>query len=84
MKIPLKPGVTTSEFWTVILCGLLLTAQTALNLTTVTWAAGGVSLLGFIYVLQRGRLKSIEAQSAADAQKRGESPPQQRDPVQEP
>jgi hypothetical protein len=63
---PLKPGVTTTEFWTVILCGLLLTAQAALSLTTVAWAAGGVTLLGLIYTIQRGNLKSIVAKAAAE------------------
>lgn len=70
MQIPLKPGVTTTEFWTVIVCGLLLTTQAALSLTTVAWAAGGVTILGLIYVSQRGKLKSIAAQAAADAMKK--------------
>lgn len=61
MQIPLKPGVTTTEFWTVIICGLLLTAQAALSLTSVAWAAGGVTLLSFLYVHQRGKLKSQAA-----------------------
>lgn len=65
MNLPLKPGVTTTEFWTVIFCGLLLTAQAALSLTTVAWAAGGVTLLGLIYTMQRGNLKSILAKAAA-------------------
>ncbi len=70
MQIPLKPGVTTTEFWTVILCGVLLTAQAALNLTAVAWAAGGVTLLGLVYATQRHKLKSIQAQAAADQLKR--------------
>lgn len=64
MNIPLKPGVTTTEFWTVIICGLLLTAQAALSLTTVAWAAGGVTLLSLLYVHQRGKLKSIATKAA--------------------
>jgi hypothetical protein len=66
MTPPLKPGVTTTEFWTVILCGLLLTAQAALSMTTVAWAAGGVTLLGLIYTIQRGNLKGIVAKAAAE------------------
>lgn len=65
-QIPLKPGVSTTEFWTVIICGLLITTQAALSLTTVAWGAGATAVLGLIYVAQRGRLKSIEAQAAAD------------------
>lgn len=62
----LKPGVTTSEFWIVVLCGVLLTAQAALSLTTLAWAGGGTMLLGAIYAIQRGKLKSIEARAAVE------------------
>jgi O-antigen/teichoic acid export membrane protein len=70
MTPPLKPGVTTTEFWTVILCGLLLTAQAALSMTTVAWAAGGVTLLGLIYTMQRGKLKSQASITALEMQRR--------------
>jgi len=30
------------------------------------WAAGGVTLLGFVYASIRGKLKGIQAQAAAD------------------
>lgn len=66
MQIPLKPGVSTSEFWIVIISGLLLTAQTALGLMDVGWAMGGVTVLGLIYTSMRGKLKGIQAQAAAD------------------
>ncbi len=66
---PLKPGVTTSELWIVILSGLLLTAQTAFSLVDAAWAMGGITALGLFYTHLRGKLKSIHAQSAADALK---------------
>ena len=69
---PLKPGVTTTEFWTVIVCGLLLTVQAALSLTTVAWAAGGVTLLGLLYNASRASLKSQHAKAAME---RREVPP---------
>jgi len=65
-QIPLKPGVSTSEFWVVILSGLLLTAQAALSLVDVAWAMGGITILGLAYTSMRGRLKGIHAQAAAD------------------
>ncbi len=67
MQIPLKPGVSSSEFWIVIVSGLLLTAQAALSLVNVAWAMGGVTVLGLLYTSIRGRLKTIHAQTAADA-----------------
>ncbi len=66
MSIPLKPGVSTSEFWIVVLSGLLLTAQAALSLVDVAWAMGGITALGLVYTSMRGRLKTIHAQAAAD------------------
>ncbi len=65
-QIPLKPGVTTSEFWVVVIAGLLLTAQAALSLMDVAWAMAGVTLLGLAYTALRGRLKGIHAQAAVD------------------
>ena len=67
--IPLKNGVTTSEFWIVIISGLVLTAQTAMSMIDVQWAMGGVTVLGLLYTSIRGRLKTIHAQAAADALK---------------
>jgi hypothetical protein len=71
MHLPLKSGVTTSEFWLVILSGVLLTVQSAMSLVDAGWAMGGITLLGLAYTQLRGRLKSIHAQSAADALKSG-------------
>ncbi len=65
MQLQLKPGVSTSEFWIVVLSGLLLTAQAALSLTTYSWAGIGVLLLGGLYTAQRGRLKNIQARAEA-------------------
>ena len=76
MNLPLKPGVTTTEFWTVIFCGLLLTAQAALSLTTVAWAAGGVTLLGLMYTYQRGKLKSQAAVISLEHLRREKSEPE--------
>ncbi len=69
MNIPLKPGVSTSEFWIVIISGLLLTAQAALSLMNVGWAMMGITALGLAYTSMRGRLKSIQTQTAADQAK---------------
>ena len=64
--IPLKNGVSSSEFWLVIVSGLLLTAQSALGMLDAGWAMGGVTILGLVYTSIRGRLKTIHAQSAAE------------------
>ena len=76
MNIPLKKGVSTSEFWIVIVSGLLLTAQNALGLLEPGWAAGGVTILGLVYTSIRGRLKGIQAQAAADEAKAQNGNPQ--------
>jgi len=70
---PLKPGVSTTEFWIVVIGGLLLTAQAALSLTSVAWAAGGVTVLSLLYVQQRGKLKSQASIAAMDAARRERS-----------
>lgn len=64
--IPLKPGVQTSEFWTVIISGLLLTGMSALSMTTYAYATVCVTVLGLVYNLMRGSLKNIQAQAEAD------------------
>lgn len=69
MNIPLKPGVSTSEFWIVIISGLLLTAQAGLSLMNVGWAMAGITVLGLVYTSMRGRLKGIQSQAAADQAK---------------
>jgi len=76
MNIPLKNGVSTSEFWVVIISGLLLTAQAALSMVDVAWAMGGITLLGLAYTTLRGKLKTLHAQNAADLLKAQiENPP---------
>ena len=72
---PLKAGVTTTEFWTVIICGALLTAQAALSMTTLAWASGGTMVLGAIYVYQRGKLKSQESIKALELDRRERETP---------
>lgn len=72
---PLKPGVSTTEFWTVIICGLLLTAQAALSLTSVSWAGFGVTLLSILYVHQRGKLKSQASITAMELDRRERETP---------
>ena len=72
---PLKPGVSTTEFWTVIICGVLLTAQAALSMTTLAWAGGGTMLLGAIHVYQRGKLKSQESITALELDRRERETP---------
>jgi len=67
--IPLKDGVSSSEFWLVIVSGLLLTAQSAIGMLDAGWAMGGVTVLGLVYTSIRGRLKTIHAQSAAEVLK---------------
>ena len=86
MNLPLKPGVSTSEFWIVIISSLLLTAQAAFSMLDVAWAMGGVTVLGLVYTSLRGKLKNIHAQAAADQIKAqinapAQDTPQQRDSV---
>lgn len=63
MKIPLKPGVTTTEFWTTIVAGLLLTALSAMTLLDAAWVAGAVIVLTLAYNGSRANLKKIQAES---------------------
>jgi hypothetical protein len=59
----------------VIICGILLTAQAALSMTTLAWASGGTMLLGAIYVYQRGKLKSQESITALELDRREREAP---------
>jgi len=68
-QIPLKPGISTSEFWIVIFCSSLLTLQTAFSMLSPGWAMGGVTVLGLVYASIRGKLKGIQTQAAADQAK---------------
>jgi hypothetical protein len=67
MKIPLKPGHTTTEFWTVIAAGLSLTGLSAFSLLDAQWAALGVTVLTMVYNGSRSKLKQIQAQAEASA-----------------
>jgi hypothetical protein len=68
MKLPLKPGVTTTEFWTTVGAGLILTALSAMSLLEATWTAVGITLLTLAYNGARGRIKklAIERESKPD------------------
>lgn len=65
-ELPLKPGHTTTEFWLVILTGLISTALAAISLLDVAWAVGAITLLTLAYTGTRSRLKHIQAQAEAD------------------
>lgn len=57
-SMKLKPGVTTTEFWIVIAAGACQVGLAAMDKIDAEWAAGGITILGGIYVLIRGGLKS--------------------------
>lgn len=67
MKLPLKPGVTTTEFWTTIVAGLLLTALSAMTLLDAAWVAGAVIVLTLAYNGSRANLKKIQAEAESKA-----------------
>lgn len=69
MNLPLKSGVSTSEFWLTAIGGLVLTALSCMSLLDATWAATGITLLGLGYQAVRAKLKSAQAQSALEAQR---------------
>lgn len=80
MKLPLKSGVTTTEFWTTIVAGLLLTALSTMTLLDASWVAGAVIVLTLAYNASRGNLKRIQAEAEAahlkqEAKKPGALPP---------
>ena len=62
MKIPLKAGHTTTEFWAVIIAGLSLTGLSVFSLLDAPWVAGGITLLTLVYNGSRSKLKQIQAQ----------------------
>lgn len=65
-NLPLKPGRTTTEFWLVILTGLLSTGLAATQLLAVEWATLATVLLAALYNHHRGKLKLIQAQTEAE------------------
>lgn len=66
-QIPLKSGHTTTEFWLVILTGLISTALAAISLLDVAWAVGAITLLTLAYTGTRSRLKQIQTSAEAEA-----------------
>lgn len=69
MNIPLKPGYSTSEFWSVIIAGLSLVGLSAVSMLDVAWAATGVTILTALYQLSRHGLKNKQAQGELEALK---------------
>lgn len=65
-NLPLKPGRTTTEFWLVILTGLLSTGLAATQLLAVEWATLATVVLAALYNHHRGKLKLIQAQTEAE------------------
>lgn len=61
MKLPLKPGVTTTEFWTTIGAGLILTALSAMSLLEASYAAICITLLTLAYNSARSHIKQLES-----------------------
>ena len=64
-KLPLKAGRTSSEFWLIILTGLLTTSLSALSILDVTWGAGALIVLTLAYNQSRTKLKVIQAEAEA-------------------
>lgn len=69
MNIPLKPGHTTSEFWTVIIAGLSMVGLSAISMLDVAWAVTGVTILTALYNLSRNSLKQKQALGELEALK---------------
>lgn len=68
-KLSLKPGRTSTEFWLIIITGLLTTSLSALSIMDVTWGAGAMVVLTFAYNQSRTKLKVIQAEAEAHAVK---------------
>lgn len=64
-KLPLKPGRSSSEFWLIIITGLLTTSLSALSILDVTWGAGALIILTLAYNQSRTKLKVIQADAEA-------------------
>jgi hypothetical protein len=56
----LKPGVNTTEFWIAIGAGVLQVGMVAMGMLDGAYAATGTTILGSLYILIRGGLKSKE------------------------
>lgn len=68
-KLPLKPGRSSTEFWLIILTGLLTTSLSALSILDVAWSAGALVVLTLAYNQSRTKLKVIQADVEAHAAK---------------
>jgi len=68
-KLPLKPGRTSTEFWLIIVTGLLTTGLSALSIMDVTWGAGALIVMTLAYNQSRTKLKVIQADAEAHAVK---------------
>lgn len=69
MKLPLKPGHSSTEFWLTVILGLLTTLISALGMLEVTWGATVLAALGITYTMGRNRLKKIQAEAEAEGLK---------------
>lgn len=58
MQLKLKPGIKSSEFYISIAAGLVSVLLAALGMVDAEWAAVSVTILGTVYTLIRGGLKS--------------------------
>jgi hypothetical protein len=58
MSIKLKPGVSSTELWVVVGAGVAQIGLAVMGMIDAEWAAAGVTILGSIYTLIRGGLKS--------------------------
>lgn len=61
----LKPGYTTTEFWTTVIATLLQGGLAAAGMIDHTWAAVGITVINAVYPLLRFGLKA-NAQKQAD------------------
>lgn len=68
-KLPLKAGHSSTEFWLIIITGLLTTGLSALSILDVTWGAGALIVLTLAYNQSRTKLKVIQAEAEAHAVK---------------
>lgn len=68
-KLPLKAGRTSTEFWLIIITGLLTTGLSALSVLDVTWGAGALVVMTLAYNQSRTKLKVIQAKAEAHAVK---------------
>lgn len=66
-NIPLKAGHTTTEFWLVILTGLLATGLSALSMLDVAWGLGAITVITLGYNASRAKLKQVQATGELEA-----------------